>query len=252
MKGIRYGDRGVFGRIFRGRSQWCKCLTITAVVLIILIVIIVPVAVVVTDRNSLLQGLKATVLVPLYIYPTSSTTYDPLHKAYVFPFHFPNRKLTTRDSVQAHPNLNFTVIINPNSGPGESALPDSSYTPEIAKLNSFPNVRTVGYVRTGYGTRNISDVLADVTTYSGWSSGVNISMHGIFFDEAPYDYSDENAAFLLTINQAVKNSTGIQPDRIVSNSIPDFCHHATNEFMLTRFFLIDNPQSWRHPRSPTR
>lgn len=224
MKGIIYGDRGIVDRIFRGRSRWCKWLTITAIVLIILVVIIVPVAVVLTDRNSLVQGLKATVLVPLYIYPTSNTTYDPLHKAYVFQLLSPNSQLTTPDSIQEHPNLNFTVIINPNSGPGDSALPDDSYTPEIAKLNSFPNVRTVGYVRTGYGTRNISDVLADVATYSGWASGVNISMHGIFFDEAPYDYNEGNATFLTTINQAVKNSTGIQPDRLVSDFMPIFCN----------------------------
>ncbi|CAG8972121.1 hypothetical protein HYALB_00008126 [Hymenoscyphus albidus] len=132
----------------------------------------------------------------------------------------------TMHSVQAHPKLNFTVIINPSSGPGSSPLPDSSYTPEIQKMNAFPNVRTVGYVRTGYGSRNISEVLADVNTYSGWASNqsANIAMHGIFFDEAPYLYSQQNAAFLVTINQAVKNSTGIQPDRITIHNpgtVPD-------------------------------
>ncbi|CAG8959326.1 hypothetical protein HYFRA_00013096 [Hymenoscyphus fraxineus] len=209
MKGTRYTNRGVFDRTFRGRSPRCKCLTITAVVIAILIIIIVPTAVVVTQRNSLLPILPATVLVPLYIYPISDRTYDPLHNA-----------------IQAHPKLNFTVIINPSSGPGSSPLPDSSYTPEIQKLNAFSNVRTVGYVRTGYGSRNISEVLADVNTYSGWASNqsANIAMHGIFFDEAPYLYSQQNAAFLVTINQAVKNSTGIQPDRITIHNpgtIPD-------------------------------
>jgi hypothetical protein len=92
---------------------------------------------------------------------------------------------------------------------------------EIQKINNFTNVQTVGYVRTAYATRNISDVLKDVATYSGWnthanaSTGTKLAVHGIFFDEAPSEYTSMNAEYMLTINQAVKNDKGFLGDRTV-------------------------------------
>lgn len=79
-------------------------------------------------------------------------------------------------------------------------------------------MRTVGYVRTGYATRNISDVLAEVSTYAGWSvKSSQLAMHGIFFDEAPHEYSASAVEFMRTINQFVKGATGLQGDRTVSS-----------------------------------
>jgi len=43
-------------------------------------------------------------------------------------------------------------------------------------------------------------------------------MHGIFFDEAPYEYSTAAAEYIQTINKAVKNSTGLQGDKTVGES----------------------------------
>jgi hypothetical protein len=75
--------------------------------------------------------------------------------------------------VISQPKLNFTVILNPDSGPGLSRYPGKNFVPQIQKLNSYSNVRTVGYVRTGFGTRNISSVLLDVSTYSGWATNAS-------------------------------------------------------------------------------
>jgi hypothetical protein len=115
------------------------------------------------------------------------------------------------------------VIINPSSGPGTLPYPDSDYTTQIQKLNSFPNVRTIGYVRTDFAKRNITSVLSDVSVYSGWanspSDGANsnpLALHGIFFDEIPNEYSPETATYLSAINQAVKSSSGLLPARTVS------------------------------------
>lgn len=75
----------------------------------------------------------------------------------------------------------------------------------------------MGYVPTGYGTRNISDVLGDIATYSGWSKATtSVAMHGIFFDEVVSDWSADAVTFMKTINQAVKNATGLLGARTVS------------------------------------
>jgi hypothetical protein len=75
----------------------------------------------------------------------------------------------------------------------------------------------VGYVRTDYGNRNLSDVLQDISTYSGWAnSRQGIQMHGIFFDEAAHDYTSEVAEYYRTANDAVKTAPGFAGDKTVS------------------------------------
>jgi hypothetical protein len=75
----------------------------------------------------------------------------------------------------------------------------------------------VGYVRTGYAERNISDVLADVATYGGWEAQSSaFAMEGIFFDESPHQYAAETVDYLERINLAVKNVTGLTGERTVS------------------------------------
>jgi Spherulation-specific family 4 len=119
--------------------------------------------------------------------------------------------------LEAHPHLSFTVIVNPNSGPGSSEYPDDQYSTELQKLNAYLNVETVGYVRTGYATRNITTVVSEVSTYAGWASKSSaLAMHGIFFDEAPHEYSADAVEYMRSINQAVKNATGLQGDKTVS------------------------------------
>ena len=121
--------------------------------------------------------------------------------------------------MEAHPKLNFVVIVNPESGPGDSQFPDDNYDPEIRKLNSYLNVQTIGYVRTGYATRNISDVISEVNTYAGWySKSPELAMHGIFFDESPHEYVAEAVPFMQTVNEVVKNNTaGLQGNKTVSD-----------------------------------
>ena len=142
----------------------------------------------------------------------------------MYPFLISSSHLSAHSQlrVSAYPTLNFTVIVNPNSEPGSSQYPNSDYISQIQKLNSYPNVRTVGYVRTGYSSRNVTDVISDVATYSGWSSQSatvvakkSIFMHGIFFDEVPSAYTTDVASYLQTINQSVKNATGLQEKLVI-------------------------------------
>ena len=78
--------------------------------------------------------LSSFVLLPLYIYP-SPTAWAPVY-----------------DAVQNNPTVKFQIVVNPNSGPG-AYPPDASYIDGVSKLNSYPNVLTIGYVATTYGQR---------------------------------------------------------------------------------------------------
>lgn len=111
------------------------------------------------------------ILLPLYIYPAS------------------NAWNTLYDSINANPSVQFQVIVNPASGPGDTPFPDENYIANIAQLNSYPNVATLGYVHTLYGARDPASVQADVQSYQDWSTygGSDIHMDGIFFDESPSD-----------------------------------------------------------------
>ncbi|KHN97554.1 spherulin 4-like cell surface protein [Metarhizium album ARSEF 1941] len=128
-------------------------------------------------------------------------------------------------SVHRRPDVNFTVIVNPNSGPGETPYPDARYDAAIRRLNSYPNVETVGYVRTGYATRKLGDVTRDVSVYSGWSSNASsLAMHGIFFDESPHQYSADAVDFMRAADSFVRQTPGLQGRRMVIHNpgvIPD-------------------------------
>jgi hypothetical protein len=120
--------------------------------------------------------------------------------------------------VTSHPDLYFTVVINPYSGPGPNSLPDGNYTREIPKLNAYGNVRTIGYVSTAWTTRNLSAVLDDIAKYGGWASeNSSLTLQGIFFDETPSIFDRAGAGYLDTIGTAVKASDSLG-QRLVGQS----------------------------------
>ena len=98
---------------------------------------------------------KTGILIPLYRHP--DTTWDYLIQV-----------------KHAHPSVPIVAIINPDSGPG---FWDPTYVFGIKKLQSA-GIPSIGYVYTRYGTRDSSEITADIDTYKNWY-GVN----GIFFDE---------------------------------------------------------------------
>ncbi|KAL8917613.1 MAG: hypothetical protein Q9208_007841 [Pyrenodesmia sp. 3 TL-2023] len=133
------------------------------------------------------------ILLPLYLYPGQ----DASAWSDIF------------STISTHPDANFQVIVNPNSGPGTSSFPtDTNYIAGIAKLNSYPNVQTVSYVYTLYGNRDAALVKADIDVYASWASydgGADIAIGGIFFDEVSseptgeiYDYYAALAAHART------------------------------------------------------
>jgi Spherulation-specific family 4 len=120
--------------------------------------------------------------------------------------------------VTNHPGLTFIIVINPHSGPGAITGPDVNYTREIPRLNSYANVRTIGYVATGYAKRELALVLQDITTYSAWSKNATsgLGMQGIFFDETPSQYEPSIAQFLDTAHAAVRSAAGFGSQGMVS------------------------------------
>ncbi|SPC62252.1 related to Spherulin 4 precursor [Ustilago sp. UG-2017b] len=123
-----------------------------------------------TSKKVSQQSIDTTtprILVPLYIYPLPNA-WDPLYTA-----------------LRNNPTVAFTVVVNPNSGPGTGKAPNSDYAAAIKRLRAIAGanqiLELVGYVRTDYGKRAEAEVKADVAKYVGWADGVKLD--GIFFDE---------------------------------------------------------------------
>ncbi|KAJ0420222.1 Spherulation-specific family 4 [Aspergillus carlsbadensis] len=101
---------------------------------------------------SITSASATGVLLPLYTWP-SEGAWDPVY-----------------DALAAYPEVDFYVIVNPNSGPGDSSPPASEYITGVTTLNSYANAHTIGYVRTNWADRDMDDVKQDIDVYSQWAS----------------------------------------------------------------------------------
>ncbi|KAJ7479059.1 Spherulation-specific family 4 [Mycena latifolia] len=128
---------------------------------------------------------KTGIIVPLYSYPETPSTWAPLETA-----------------ITAFPGVQFYIIVNPNSGPGggPGSQPDTTYGPAVASLRGHANVLLLGYVLTGYGTRAQADVTQDVETYAGWNTTWGVD--GIFFDETQAELLFTYQAYAYTVRAA--------------------------------------------------
>lgn len=140
------------------------------------------------------------ILFPLYIYPFPNA-WDPLFTA-----------------ARANAALNFLAVINPDSGPGSGPCPDTSTVSALTTLHSYPNIKTLGYVHTASqyncgtghdicpGTQSLAALQKNISIYQNWptshcssSSGADIHIDGIFFDEAPTVASASKISYMNTI-----------------------------------------------------
>jgi hypothetical protein len=100
------------------------------------------------------------------------------------------------------------------------SLPDQVYLDEVPKLRAYPNIRTLGYVATHYADKPIESVLAEIDTYARWPKVTNITkmrVDGIFLDETPSTFDEDDYEYLKKAGQAVKNSTTFK-DRFVAHN----------------------------------
>lgn len=170
---------------------------------------------------------RAKVIVPLYIWPCSSADWQPLY-----------------DAIADHPAIDFLVIANPNSGPGDQTLPGHDYEREVPKLNAAPNVCTIGYVRIDYCRKPLHDVCEEIDRFAGWvtehgSEKPGLAVHGIYLDETPNHYSAGRALYLEALHKHIKSRNGIQGQRLVSRfsrkekkQQPHFSLSRTSELTL--------------------
>lgn len=108
--------------------------------------------------------------------------------------------------VVAYPTLNFTVVVNPASGPGNTTCPDANYVAAIAQLNKYPNIRKIGYIASNQGSRPVPEYQAEIDKYFGWSSCTpSIPMNGIFVDEVNnVDTSASKQSYYQTLTDYVR------------------------------------------------
>ncbi|KAL2112110.1 hypothetical protein VUR80DRAFT_8581 [Thermomyces stellatus] len=138
-----------------------------------------------------------SILLPLYIYPQDGS-WEPLLAA-----------------AAAYSAVDFTVIVNPDSGPGVASLPDENYIDALRSLGSYSNVNLLGYIRCGYGDREIDEIDADIATYAGWESefaslgdgGATVELQGVFVDEVPaeMEYVDLMSHITESVRDAWEN-----------------------------------------------
>ncbi|KAF2270333.1 hypothetical protein CC78DRAFT_595915 [Lojkania enalia] len=143
-----------------------------------------------------------SILLPLYVYPTAGA-WDPLYSA-----------------AKKYPDVDFTVIINPCSGPCMGSLPDQYYLNEVPKLHNYRNIRTLGYVATNYANKELSSVLAEIDTYANWprlTNNTKFRVEGIFFDETPSEYVSYKYEYLDRASKYVRNGTRFRDRFVVHN-----------------------------------
>lgn len=107
----------------------------------------------------------------------------------------------------AHPDVSFTVVVNPFNGPGLEDLPDDNYQKEISKLTCHSNVRVVGYIHTTWAKRDLAMVCCDIEKYAQWpehSGNPNLRLTGVFVDETPTLYHPDAEAYLAKLKEHVK------------------------------------------------
>lgn len=145
-----------------------------------------------------------TILLPLYLYPGPNAT----------------AWSSVTDTISAHPTVQFTIVINPNSGPGTPSYPtDANIISGIAALNSYANVRTVGYVETYHASRDIAAVNAEVDVYAKWATytAANIAIGGIYFDDVSSEPTDSIYTYYSTISQHARTAIPSPTTKIVFN-----------------------------------
>ncbi|KAJ5380679.1 Spherulation-specific family 4 [Penicillium cataractarum] len=141
---------------------------------------------------SMASAVSSTgIIIPLYVWPTDDSTWAPVYNA-----------------ISSHPNIEFQVIVNPDSGPGDTSYPDENLITGVSTLNSYDNVQVIGYIPTNYAERAQAEVNSQIAAYSGWSSykAKNISVSGIFFDEAPRTNDNTTISYMQSISTTAKSS----------------------------------------------
>ncbi|KAH7234412.1 Spherulation-specific family 4-domain-containing protein [Fusarium solani] len=118
------------------------------------------------------------------------------------------------EAISSNVNIPWLVVVDPLNGPGASGKPgndDINYIDGTSKLNSYSNVKTIGYVRTNYGQAPLDELKANITTWSNWGTyaSADVGVDGIFFDESSANFDYLNEAITFARNTFSKSITTI-------------------------------------------
>lgn len=97
--------------------------------------------------------------------------------------------------------------------------PDAEYIAGISQLNSYPNTQLHGYVHLTSATRAQSDVKADISKYANWQAytAADIHMEGIFFDEAPTEYSKPTYDYMSAVTNHARSALWADKVHVIFN-----------------------------------
>ncbi|KAF4258623.1 hypothetical protein KXX13_001188 [Aspergillus fumigatus] len=152
---------------------------------------------------------KGNIMIPWYMYPAGGA-WTSMEKL-----------------ISSNPDVQFTIIINPDNGSGPTALPDENFLAAVPRLTAYSNALVIGYVRTDKGTRDISEVKKEIDTYEGWpsaSGNPSFAVHGTFLDEAPSEYDAAAVEYFQQLASSIRGSNGLGPNNhVVMNpgTVPD-------------------------------
>ncbi|KAJ8080290.1 hypothetical protein PM082_017120 [Marasmius tenuissimus] len=161
----------------------------------------------------------SAILFPMYIYPFAGTPCGGWTGVI--------------DTIQAHQDLPFYLVINPDSGPGPvNTQPNFDWTGCIPQLKSASsNVRVLGYVHTNYGNQPQSAVVANVTTYANWDASYR--PQGIFFDESPND-PGANVTYMQALASQARSLFGSDSPVILNPGVAaDSGYYSFSTFIVT-------------------
>ena len=176
-------------------------------------------------RPAAAEQLQA--LVPAYFYPVGNPYWSELDAA--------------------ASQIGVTAILNPNSGPGNSA--DPNYVTAVNNLEAAGG-KVLGYVYTSYGSRSLAAVEADVNAYINF-----YHINGIFFDEqsnspAEVSYYNQLDNYVKSLNPAYEVIAN--PG---TNTVPAYLTAPTADTLVTfedtaSAYSTYTPASWTSTYSP--
>ena len=152
-------------------------------------------------------------LIPLYLAVSSNALFI-IFPLYLYPGDNGSAWNDVTATIEAYPGVQWQVIVNPNSGPGTTGYPsDPNIISGIAKLNSYPNVNTVGYVDTAYGQKAVSSVNAETDVYASWAGygDADIAIGGIYFDCVSSEQSSSVYSYYETVAAHARSSISSGP-----------------------------------------
>jgi hypothetical protein len=101
------------------------------------------------------------------------------------------------DIKSTHPDIDIIAIVNPSNGDFDSSNDD--YVQGITDLTNA-DIQVVGYVYTGYGTRETNDVLTNLDSWKEYYQDIGVS--GIFLDETATDL--ESLSYYTNLSDEAK------------------------------------------------